>query len=245
MSLSIATKTLAVGTEQNLILGARDCYQRPSALPPNWQQIKIGLILSFTSPGSDNGSPNTEYVGGGGDVGNCMAFGLTNGVGYLGQAGNKFVGMAHSGLSNGLQYTSGKWNLASYVGSTALSPGATQSNGTAVTVGTTVNLIPALSMTDPVGTAAMCAFFGIELDVSVAGELTVKYAQANDQNVTDTATLLAWLSSASFGNSTVVTGGWWSAAGTPIPVGCEYLYIRNPFINNRIRVHNSAIKFLT
>jgi hypothetical protein len=222
-----------------LIMGARDCYQRKTALPANWQKCKIGLIASFTNLTQSNGAPNAEAVGSYA-FGNMFLLGLSNGVGVLGQAGNQFVG-AQMGLNFGAEQISNvtQWWLGTGSGNPA-SWSAVNGNGTSVNVSGTATAIT-MKVTDPTATSQFAFELVLQLDVTALNTLNGSIAASWGVSNTDDAYLMGGLCDLGLSALTAEAGGWWSAGGSPNPVNCQYLTIRWPFNNNRLRIHNMAV----
>lgn len=248
MSLYIDDKTLASGTKRMMIMGARDCYQRLTNLPANWQKVRIGLLISITDLNASNAAPNQESIGINSPVGYRFAVGLTNGSGILGQAGNRFVGVTtkiDGTYGHCLASISSKWRMmARGTGSDYFYADLALGDGVTFVEGAALSSVTPPSATDPTATTAFCAGILFELNVATAATLNGGYYISSDLSAANDAAM-----SGLFGNGVTAFGataasGWWSAGGSPNPVDCQYLYIRWPYSNNRLRILNSRVEQL-
>ena len=241
MSLYIDDKALVSGTDRMLIMGARDCYQRLTALPPTWQKVRIGIIGSLTGLASSNGTPNGEILSTS-LVGNRLFMGLSNGVGVVGAAGNRFVGAV---FGTSTIYHHSNWNIGYDSGydDNLFNPGAAVDNLGTFVAGTYTNMTGTYH--NPTATSGCFFSWGVELDVSVGGTLSIKHYGLGLLSAADDAAM-AGLLAAVYTAGTALTNAacFWSNGGTPTPVGCTTLYIRWPFSNNRLRIHNMGVLFV-
>jgi hypothetical protein len=94
----------------------------------------------------------------------------------------------------------------------------------------------------PQNTSACFGLMALRLNVATAGSLTMKQMTSVGLNYADTPHLLSAILGQGWNTyNTPQTGGWWSAGGSPTPVGCQYLYVRLPFVFNRLRIHNRMV----
>lgn len=252
MSLDIETKSLATGYETALILGGRDCFVRETNLPNNWTRVRIALIGSLTSLTSSNGTPSTEIIQGSNVApGFLFAIGLSDGIGVYGQSGSlaKFVGITN-GLSGGssspqIIASSSLWGFGHTDVSTldSINFNAAYSTGSVVQSTAASSAVLYSNTGDPTATSSFCFYWGIDLFVSGSGTFTTLGAQGSSKSSTSDASLMGIfsLTYSPIGNPTPA-GGWWAGNN---PVNCTYLYIRWPFINNRLRIHNLGVMQLS
>lgn len=258
MSATIYEKTLTAGNGKCVILEPGDEFLRKTNLPTNWRKIRIGLILSATTAGDSNTNPATEVLAASTAIKYGMMIGMSNGVGYVGDVGNKFVGVRIGGETN-LQLTTGVNGGRYYLGagnaavSFTASPYSTISNGASTTRqylsstwASAFDMGP--SAGGPAAASSCMAGILIELDTSVGanGRLTLGLKSSgstpigSDSDVTVTG-LCNPTGSFDVNTYGTTSPGWWTMDGAT-PVECQYLSIRCPLLLNRLRVHNMMIQ---
>ena len=243
MSLLIATKSLATGYDTMMILGPKDCYQRLTNLPNNWRKARIALVASLTTASSDNGNPSSETISSAVSS-SQMAIGFSNGTGSIGQATNYFVGIMNNLATFQNQYVysgSGGYNLS-------MGPSSADSINFVPTIGSGSTIYQPSSFADnmyaltasPTSSTSFCFYWAIDIDVSVVKTLIVKaYDAINKSDTSNTALLTMYNQSYTEAWNNTGASGWWS--GSNAPVNCQYIYIRWPFSNNQLRIHNMAV----
>jgi hypothetical protein len=194
------------------------------------------MIASLTTPAGDNLTPVAETIAAvGTDMHRTWLFGLSNGVAFPGDVGGGlFVGVRPSPHLNLAVGSSSGWNI-----SADGTPGGSGTWTALFTNGATIspdfgNGNMALQMTDPTDVVAYCFGMVIEIDVSVAGTLTVSKGNVNNLSRADKAQMSAILNG-TVADPTNISGGWWSSS---VAVACQYLLMRWPLSLNSMRVHN-------
>ena len=235
------------------ILGPREAYLRRVKLPAGWKKVRVGVAMSFTNLVSDNGTPNSEVLpfNSGNAMLNDLYIGFTNGVSYPGQVGNRFVGLGGSAQTStniGIQNPGAGWKLSSDgagAGTSHARFSALFSDGTTITRRNSASSTNDLLVTfaTPDATTSFAALVIFEITLNDAGTISnAQYANTatnvvSVSNVSDSAMNEAI--TGSLVDKGAITGtGWWSSS---TPVNCPFFTIRNPFSNNRMRIHNLRV----
>lgn len=232
------TKTLASGSEKMVIVDAHNYFQRLSNLPTDWKEIRMGVIISFTTLASDNAAVSAESYAISSGVSGELVFGLTNGSGLPGQAGNKCLLWA--GESDGTDAIQLSGDGTNYRLKQKFRT-FTRGNGTTLSRVSGGANNPELKFGLPQNTTQFCLGLTMRLNVATAGSLSGTHGSLTLQSATDMPALMSLLfAPANTTTPTTQTGGWWDNTGSN-PVGLQYLYIHHPFINHRLRVHNWGV----
>jgi hypothetical protein len=250
-NINKATKALAVGTDGMIILEPGVMFQRKANLPDNWTRIRIGFIGSFCGLSDYNAAPTAEALLNPVSAKWQSLIGMSNGVGFLGEAGNRFVGVggqlgSEQGTNYGIAMRNGSANLWAVTNAAGSGTGMPTKNivGNGVTIDrATTGAASTYQMDNPAGTTG--PFFGrimqFELSSSVAGSLLISQFDTTTNylaSATD-AVLQNMLLTSTLSSQTALTGGWWTSSTTAIDL--KHFCIRFPFLNNRLRLHNLMI----
>ena len=243
---TIASKTYGAAAleERNLVLEPSVAYQRLTSLPDNWTNVRIALVLSFTNTSELNGEPVAENPFGTSPVMQPWV-GLTNGAGLPGTPGVKFLGsgMANNGEDNypcSLMYADGAWLLTYNNNSWGGLRGAgTISDGaTIIRSGNSGETVQA-KMNTPAGPTDFA--FAWMTDILTWRDVgnQQSYMRRNQQVIANVSNPdLAVNQALAIGpayNEESFCGGWWD--NETAFAGCRHLFIRWPFLNNRLRIH--------
>jgi hypothetical protein len=240
---AVRFKELLSGSAEGMyVCEPREYYQRLTNLPSGWTRVRLGVFYSFTNTGEINGVPTNENLnraGGTGDASTLPLFGLSNGINFPGEADNRFVGLAFSDIAAANVYVTpqvGRWSIAATNAGAPTEINTIQSSGVGgmVTPLSAVENNPFASL--PTGYTGFAV--GVALDMVVgssSNRLTMGAAVYNNvSDVSDVALNALMMNVPAASNQTSVPG-WWSGDS---PVGCTHLYMRFPFWNNRLRIHN-------
>ena len=236
---TIASKTYGAAAleERNLVLEPGVAYQRLTTLPDNWKTVRIALVLSFTNTSELNGEPVTENPYGATSVYLQPWFGLTNGAGMPGTAGVKFVGSGMGKNENWYPCTLSKssgWILSTNGDGQGLRGAGTITDGETIVRSGNSSRAAVAKFDTPTETTNFAFAWMTELTAGADGTLI-----RNQQiigNVSDPILAMnqALSLAPAYGESSA-TGGWWNNSTTFC--GCKHLFIRFPFLNNRLRIH--------
>ena len=240
MDGAIISKTWSGGTDKALVVPPGHAYCRKTSLPADWKRCRIALAVGITNLTEDIGMPVAESIAAESEALTYHIGLIDSATGMPGFSGTKFVGMSHAdGRPNvSMKYISdipawafcfdGWWGLS---GAATIGNGATMSRA-----GESPDPGGILGPT-PNGLTGFFALLNVELDVSIAGSLAV-YTKSGDVGVGPGVMGL------NGGLSTTMTavgtagGGWWSDT---VSVGCQYLFIRFPFMQNRVTIYGIKI----
>lgn len=235
MATGYPSKTTDLGTCASIAMAVREVYPRPTMLPSNWHQVRIGTLFSIIGlNANDNTAPVVETVT---FLNNRdrFALGLFNGAanGCFGDAGTRFVGLVSGTL--GVGYAAPNYNV--------LWPSSSYSNYGAIGDGATVALNPnglnvgPVTQLTPAGTVSFCSFVGVDIALTATGA-TVRGQVAS--NITDTSVInLRRLMLDTSLVGAAVTGGWWGAG---LDSGLTHLYVRSAHNQNRLRIHGLQVQ---
>ena len=242
---TIASKTYGAAAleERNLVLEPGVAYQRLTSLPDNWTNVRIALVLSFTNTSELNGEPVTENPYGASPVMQPWV-GLTNGAGMPGTAGVKFVGSGMGKYEGSYPCTlsnSSGWILSTNGSTTEGLKGAgTITDGETIVRSDNSTRTAAVARFDTPAETTNFAFAWMT-DIRVWHDVDAErsYMRRNQQviaNVSnpDLAVNQAMVIGPAYNESSLY-GGWWDNSTTF--TGCKHLFIRFPFLNNRLRIH--------
>lgn len=207
-----------------LILEPGEALLREMALPTQWTQIMLAFALSWTTSADDNTNPTNESVTYLNPL-SSFAAGIKDGSMIApGRAGSRFVGFRTNHVVP-TTLTSGELSPSQYKVTWVTDGVTSNSGGTAQ---------PVLSF--PANSSAATLFGSILLlrltvsGTSVTAALNVTAAATDFGD----AALKSAMLNASLINSASVPG-WWLNGETP---EVRHIYLRSPFQNNRLRVHN-------
>ncbi len=245
---TIFNKTLTAGDSKAVCLEPGMELLRQTNLAANWLKIRIGIIASWTNLVDTNGTPNAEtIIVAAANPRTSFNLGMSNGVSYFGTAGNRFIGISNTrATGNALLTTaSSNWGMGASAGSLTLNHKTNIGDGTTITLGSDTAIVDCARVNNPT-LAANCMFgLVVQLDLSLSsnGRATSSYyttgaaplSSASDvvmNNLLNAQTL------ATLGNA---IGGWWTMDGVT-PNGCQFVSIRNPWVTNRLNIHNLMIQ---
>lgn len=202
------------------------------------------MFVSITTDTNDNAFPpaqSTPYF----SVMDQLSIGISNGIGNVGQAGNRYVGIARqvgavSNYPSGdathsapfYEYATGYMYYHTAIG-----------DGASVIYGTQGNNVDALSVAslDPSGLSGYA--MGLVIDISLSGS-SVTLTSFGSNNVSDVsyANLRStMLLSTCVGSLPPASGGWWNGA----PINMRHIHIRYPAYFARLRIHAVEVMNLT
>jgi hypothetical protein len=245
---TIFNKTLTAGDSKAVCLEPGMELLRQTNLAANWLKIRIGIIASWTNLVDTNGTPNAEtLVAVAANPRTSFNVGMSNGTSYFGTAGNRFVGIGSVRSSGNILLTqaSSNWGVGNSAGSLSCLHTPMIGDGTTLAVGGSTAFTDTYRVNNP--TAASSCLFGlcVQLDLStgIDGRVTPTYystagtplSTASDIQMNNllNAQSLSILGSAN--------GGWWTMNGVT-PVACPFVSIRNPWVTNRLNIHNLMIQ---
>lgn len=247
---TIASKTYgAVALEErNLVLEPGVAYQRLTSLPDNWTNVRIALVLSFTNTSELNGDPVEENPFGASPVMQPWV-GLTNGAGLPGTPGVKFLG---SGMTNNGEH--GYPCSLMYVGDSCLltynrnpsgglrGAGIISDGATIIRSGNGSDTVQA-KMDTPAGPTNFAFAWMTDILTWYDAYAQRSYMRRNQQVIANVSNPdLAVNQAMAIGpayNEESLYGGWWDNETTF--AGCRHLFIRWPFLNNRLRIHTLKV----
>lgn len=243
---TITSKTYgdAALEERNLVLEPGVAYQRLTSLPDNWTNVRIALVLSFTNTSELNGEPVAENPYGASPVMQPWV-GLTNGAGMPGTAGVKFVGSGagRNGENNypcSLVYVGNSWHLT-YDNSPSgglRGAGIISDGATIIRSGNGSDTVQA-KMDTPAGSTNFAFAWMTDILTWYDADTPRSYMRRNQQVIANVSNPdLAVNQAMAIGpayNEEPLFGGWWDNETTF--TGCKHLFIRWPFLNNRLRIH--------
>lgn len=235
---TIAAKSYGVALEErSLVLEPGVAYQRLSSLPDDWKSCKIAAVLSFTNLSEQNGLPNAELVSTDESKINSPYLGLTDGNG-MPTRGCKFVGLSNSRIGgvnggHGLYMEGNSAKLIGYYGGYNWFPAPCWSNGNASNGANSSNDFSAYTSHKPAQESGFCFSLSATITAENDGSLSLVYFGASNQSNPLMALNGALAGAPSYTYN--VGGGWWN--NTTTFAGCRHLFIRWPFLNNRLRIH--------
>lgn len=227
--MKIFEKTTSLGPERSLLLEPREPMPpRETVLTPNWKTLRVGLFLSAVGVGGDDAAGVTEQIVHFNHYDRWF-IGMTNGQGYIGEAGAQFVGAQHD--ETFLEMTGTETRIIQYN-----YPSALWANGETVQTAGKNGQSTMLRCGLASAASGFCAFLGLQI---VLGEGTVRIDTLNNSTLSYTNTSLTALTNALVNSGVantgqVLTGGWW---GSSVPIGLRHFFVRAPYYNNRIRIH--------
>ena len=236
----IYKKTISVGTDNCLILGPQEAYQADFNIG-SWTSMYLAYLTSIVGLSDDNGSALTESLP---DLASrYMYCGLKTNDGNLpgSTVGSNWVGLqSQTPANNNFNPSNGLINYG-----TSSSPYLYTSQPT-VGVGTTLSSISAIDGGAPIGStstpgATTNYLYGRAMRITKASGSSTAIAVASVlyPSISDPtyATLRAWASNATWVNSQTI-----SSAAITIP---DSIFIYNPFIQNRLRIHAVVVEKLS
>ena len=240
MNGTIISKAWSGGTDKALIVPPGYAYCRKTSLPPDWRRCRIALIVGVTNLTEDAGLPVAESIYTASEALTYHIGLIDSATGMPGVSGTKFVGLSHAvGRPNvSMKYIDAipAWAFC-FDGWWGLSGAATIGNGaTMLRAGESPDPGGVLGPT-PNGLTGFFAPLNVELDVSIAGRLAVGTKYGDVSAGPGILGLNTGLSTTMTGVGTA-NGGWWS---NTIPVGCQHLFIRFPYLKNRVTIYGIKI----
>lgn len=235
------SKSTDLGTIGGLVLAPREMYPRELAdatLPLNWTRCRIGMFFSLVGlAADDNTAPPTLDTVPYSTAKDRLIFGIGNGVGTLGDPGNRFVGLA----SPPAQLTLGYMESPAIWYPMASAPGAVIGNGASISATAFSDQFAASAKHQtPAGTANFAAYWGLDIQLTTTGvNLIAHVDNLTPAGVSDVsaASLLGKMITPMLTRSRTQTGGWWASA----PVNMRHVMIRLPYYNTRLRIHRLRV----
>lgn len=234
------SKTTNLGTIGGLVLAPREMYPRELAdatLPLNWTRCRIGMFFSLVGLASDDvAAPTSESVSYS-TAKDRLIFGIGNGVGTLGDPGNRFVGLASPPEQLWLGYmgSPATWYPM------ASAPGAVIGDGASIVATAFSDSYASTAQHQtPAAGAAFAAYWGLDIQLTTTGvKLIAHVDNLTPAGVSDVsaASLLGKMITPMLTRSQTRTGGWWASA----PVNMRHVMIRLPYYNTRLRIHRLRV----
>jgi len=246
-SIPIFKHTTASGTITPALIPARGAFVRKTNLPADWKTVRIALLYSLRGASATD-SPVAESIPTSTNALQRAQIGLSNGAGMVGNAGVRFVGAGTGGRSydptaTAVGYTStyGWHAFASTTTDSYIRLGGRVADGTTETDQTGSIQTATAGFKTPLDTTEFCEGLMVELSVVTAAKLTMRFsvmrplspASADAVGVEIENTIVA-----KPGDAADTTGGWWDS---DTGVGCTHLFVRTPYINNRLVIHGYKV----
>lgn len=252
----MATIFQKTSSDNCIILAPRESLVYPFNLG-NWSEIRLGGFFSYTSASGDNGTGISESFSSNGGLTNLF-FGIKDsGASVPFSSGTTFIGMTNNPSTTNKTSLSNLYNPP--FGSVAYITSAQSSDGNPIPTVSIVsgsNIVgsangsagsPSIAVMHSsgvggvTGSSSYAMFNGLQIFYdrtrnAVSGRLFQDNSYANgtsDVSITNLQSKL--LSMPNVGNF-VATGVW--DFNTPIP---NALYLYNPFLSNRIRLHSLLV----
>ena len=233
------TKQTTIGDEACTVMDVREAFVRKTLLPANWKRVRVGAFVSLCGTAGDN-SPFVAETLSRVSALDELLFGLVDVPNIAPGRGANFVGY-------GIFYSTGApINIRAMTDNIPfLSAGNTDYfrggflNASGGRVGVGVNGGQRPGYCTPQATSGYACLLRGDYTLNDDGTITVgAYDDSNKTGYTDTSILalrgkLSEQPTSSQTSATSSTLGWWKAS----PVNCPYLYIRCPYVQNRLRIH--------
>lgn len=246
-SIPIFKHTTESGTITPALIPARGAFVRKTNLPADWKTVRIALLYSLRGASATD-SPVAESIPASTNALQRAQIGLSNGAGMVGNAGVRFVGAGTGGVPSGPQATAvgytGTCGWHAFDTSTTASCirlGGRVADGTTETDQTSAFQEMTAGFKTPLDTTEFCEGLMVELSVVTAAKLTMRFAVMRPLSPASAAAVgvaLEDLIVAKPGNAADTTGGWWDS---DTGVGCTHLFVRTPYINNRLVIHGYKV----
>lgn len=246
-SIQIFEHTTASGTITPALIPARGAFVRKTNLPAGWKTVRIALLYSLRGASATN-SPVAELIPASTNALQRAQIGLSNGAGMVGNAGVRFVGAGTGGLPSDPTATTVGYSTARgwHAFGSSTSPsyiclGGRVADGTTETDQTSTIQTATAGFKTPLGTTEFCEGLMVELSVVTAAKLTMRFAVMRPLSPASAAAIgvaLEDLIVAEPGSAANTTGGWWDS---DTDVGCTHLFVRTPYINNRLVIHGYKV----
>lgn len=246
-SIQIFEHTTASGTITPALIPARGAFVRATNLPSDWKTVRIALLYSLRGS-SATASPVAESIPASTNPLQRAQIGLSNGAGMVGSTGVRFVGAGTGGLNSGPTATTVGYTATygwhawdSTTTSSLVRLGGCVADGTTVTNQASTIQSATSGFLTPLGTTEFCEGLMVELSVVTAATLTMRFAvmrPLSPASADAVGVAIEKLILATPGNSANTTGGWW---GSGTGVGCTRLFVRTPYINNRLVIHGYKV----
>lgn len=233
---TIASKTYGTSLEDRfLLLEPGVAYQRLTGLAEGWRRARIAAVMSFVGLAGPDVLPVNEDAISPWTPASLFLIGLSDGQGLPGQAGVKFVGatmasMYYSAIARLRVLSDGTARLSYGGGSSTHTPGGVLFSGTA-----TAWSSPSTNFEGnhkPTASEGFC--FSATVDLTLNSDDTFRLGYQSASNVTDPTLGVSAAIAANKTDLGAINGGWWGAEGES---GCQHLFIRCPFQQNRLRIH--------
>lgn len=244
-SIPIFSHTTASGSITSGLLPARAAFVRATNLPANWKTVRIALLYSLRGADAAS-SPVVETAAATANLLTQAQIGLSNGAGMPGLAGVRFVGVGsgtNATTDACVSNYSSAWRLltTNTTGQTYATLGGRVCNGTAVAYQGSSARSQTTAISTPLGTTNFAECLTLELSVVTAATLTMQFAIMRPLAPATQAEVGVALEKAITtvtGITDNTAGGWWSSS---VAVDCTTLFVRLPFINNRLVIHGYKV----
>lgn len=234
---TIASKTYGTALEEDrfLLLEPGVAYQRLTGLAEGWRRARIAAVMSFAGLTGTNSAPVSEDSISPWTPASLFLIGLSNGQGLPGHPGVMFVGatmssMAYAAISRLRVLSDGIARLLYNDSASTHAPGGILFSGTATAWNEP--WIEFYGDHKPAASEGFC--FGATVDIALNSNNTLQLGYQSASSVTNPTLGVSAAIAAGKSDFDAINGGWWDAAGTS---GCRHLFIRSPFLNNRLRIH--------
>ena len=242
-SIPIFKHTTDSGTITPALIPARGAFVRKTKLPADWKTVRIALLYSLRGASATD-SPVAESISASTNALQRAQIGLSNGAGMVGNAGVRFVGAGTGGSSaTTVVYTEtyGWHAFDSTTTSSYIRLGGRVADGTTETDQTSSIQSATAGFKTPLGKTEFCEGLMVELSVVTAETLTMRFAVMRPLSPASAAAVgvaIENLILAAPGNAADTDGGWWDS---DTDVGCTHLFVRTPYINNRLVIHGYKV----
>lgn len=238
MSLgTIASKTYGTSLEDRfLLLEPGVAYQRLTGLAEGWRRARIAAALSFVGLTGANSAPVDEDTISPWAPASLFLIGLSNGQGLPGRSGVKFVGatmcsLNYAAIARLRVLADGTARLSYNGSSSAHDPGGILFSGAATAWNTPSSDFNGAHK--PASSEGFCFCATVDLTLNSNNTLQLGYKSAS--SVTNpTFGVSSAIADGTINNLGAINGGWWGDNGAS---GCRHLFIRCPFLDNRLRIH--------
>lgn len=245
-NIEVFSHATATGSVPCAMLKPRAAFERKTTLPLTWKRVRLAVLYSIRGLGGAGAAPVPETVYNlQGRAEGTYLFGLTNGAGFPGHSGVRFMGIATDinrtdenpslvvdQINSKVHTFSAPNGCFAFVG---MDGGAYNSVG---------NLSPDVYFNPTLGTAEFMAGLVLEMTPGwdyTYGLSTINFRVGAAPSLTANSShevgglLERLLGTAGLSGSGSCASMWWN--GGTVPTGLTTLFFRLPYNNNRLVVH--------